>query len=131
MKMNKAQKYIKEHSEYEIHVVEKAFGNGKQLIQFFYKAQAQVNQGFLAYVDNQRWKYERHEIMDEVEKWMVENIGAFDHDDFYEEYTDFFFMGYTNLTYNEYFEEYFEEWEKGQFPKVDLEFGGVSFFDEV
>ena len=130
--MTKAEKYIKDNPEYEIYLVEKKFGNGKQLIQFFYRTQVNwFKQGFLAYVDNQKWERDRHDVMDEVQNYLAENIEEFVHDDFKEEYECDFNDGLTNLSYEEFYEENFEDWLKEQFPKIDLEYDGVCYFDKV
>lgn len=128
----KAEKYMKKNPGYNFYLVDKRFGNGRQLIQFFYRDQLHCfNQGFLAYVDSQRWKYGRHEVMDEVEKYLCGNTGAFDYDDFREVYRDDVAEGYTTLSFGEYHDRYFEGWLEEQFPMIDLHYGGVCYFDAV
>ena len=111
--MNKAEKYIKEHPEYEMYLVDKKFGNGKLLIKFFYREQVKsFKQGFLAYVDNQKWLRDHHAVMDEVEEYLIETEGVLDEDD-----------------YDNEFDGNIDDWRKEQFPKIDLEYGGVCHFD--
>jgi hypothetical protein len=132
--MTKAEKYIKNRPEYNFFLVNKKFGNGKQLIEFFYRAQfCLCNQGFIAYVDNQRWKKDRHGEMDLVEKYLIENEGngEFDIDDFLEYYNEEIYEGNTNLSYEDFYDERFELWLKEQFPKIDITCGGVSYFNSV
>jgi len=111
--MTKVEKYITENPEYEMYLVDKKFGNGKLLIKFFYREQIrQFKQGFLAYVDNQKWLKDNHAVMDEVQEYLIENQGIFDEDDYEKE-----------------FDGDFDNWRKEQFPKIDLEYGGVCNFD--
>ncbi len=128
--MNKIKKFLSENPELTMHVVEKKFGNGKQLIQFFYKNQiVHFKQGFIAYVDNQKWLKNRHSVMDEVERYFCENGEVIEKLDFADE------IECNDCTENEnnYFCEKHEsdywEWYENEFPKIDLEYGGVSFFD--
>lgn len=111
--MNKAEIYIKENPEYEMYLVDKKFGNGKLLIHFFYREQIrQFKQGFLAYVDNQKWYRDHHAVMDEVQDYLINKEGVLDEADYDNELDGDIFY-----------------WRKEQFPKIDLEYGGVCYFD--
>ena len=111
--MNKVEKYIKENPEYEMYLVDKKFGNGKLLIKFFYREQVnQFKQGFLAYVDNQKWLRDHHAVMDEAQEYLIETEGVLDEAD-----------------YDNEFDGNIDDWRKEQFPKIDLEYGGVCHFD--
>lgn len=126
--MTQLEKYIKENPEYDMYLVDKKFGNGKQLVKFFYsQQQSQFRQGFLAYVDNQRWKYDRHKIMTEVENYLIETKGVIDRGDFSElnEYD----CCITEIC--EKHESQFNDWLKDEFPKVDLNNGGMSYFNSA
>lgn len=82
-----AEEYIKAHPERQMFIIPKIFGDGKTLIKFFYRNQIQFfNQEFLAYVDSSRWEYEHHKVHEEVEKYLIENYGVIDIEDF--EYKD-------------------------------------------
>ena len=113
--MNKAEKYIKENPEYKMYLVDKKFGNGKQLIKFFYRHQINnFNQGFLAYVDNQQWAKDHHSVMDKVQDYLIESEGIIDETDF-----------------DKKLHKDFDLWLKSEFPKIDLRYGGVCHFDAV
>lgn len=78
-----AEEYIKGHPERQMFIIPKILGDGKTLIKFFYRNQIQFfNQGFLAYVDSSRWGYEHHKVHEEVEKYLIENYGVIDIEDF-------------------------------------------------
>jgi len=126
--MTQVEKYLKEHVNYDMHLVDKKFGNGKQLVQFFYREQqSQFKQGFLAYVDNQRWKYDQHEIMSEVENYLIESEGIIDESDFVE-------LNEYDCCKNEICEKHeseYKQWYKDEFPKIDLHYGGMSYFNSA
>ena len=120
--MSKLNKFLKAHQDYDIHLVGQKFGNGKQLIQFFYRRQVnEFKQGFLAYVDNQKWLRDKHEVMDEVENYLIENNGVIK-DDNYEE--DF------GIKPDRESEDY-KNWVKEQFPAICLLEDGVCYFDKA
>lgn len=119
--MTKSEKYIKENPNMQMHLIPDKFGNGKQLIKFFYREQINLfNQGFLAYVDNQQWKKDRRCVMAMVEEYLVENEGIVDE----EEFEGIEYLGAIRTPK-------FTEWFKEQFPKIDLRYGGVCYFSEV
>lgn len=132
--MTKAEKYIKDNPEYKMYLVDKKFGNGKQLIVFFYRNQVNMfKQGFLTYVDNQKWIKDHHAVMDEVEQYLIENEGVIDDGYFIETYNE---DNNTNFTINDILENdeaylLYKDWLGEQFPKIDLEYGGVCFHDAV
>jgi hypothetical protein len=132
--MNKAEKYIKGHPEYEMHLVEKKFGNGRQLIKFFYNSQINsFKQGFLAYVDNQKWLKDRHEVMEEVQSYLLEDFGEIDDSEFFDNYYEDFGISITltNVYDDETILKAYNEWRKEQFPKLCMDGGGVCYFDVV
>lgn len=132
--MNKVEKYKKANPEYEMYLVDKKFGNGKQLIKFFYNRQINnYNQGFLAYVDNQKWIRDRHKVLEEVEEYLVTNEGIVEDDDFIENYEEDFGVKITmeEIYNNEELLKDYQEWLKDEFPKICLYAGGVCHFDAV
>ena len=132
--MSKLKKYIKENPEYEMYLVDKRFGNGKQLIKFFYNGQINgFKQGFLAYVDTKKWRRDQHEVMDEVQDYLIEKIGVIDDNDFIEDYNE---GNQTEITMsdiynNEELLSKYNEWYKEEFPKICLFGGGVCHFSAV
>jgi len=132
--MNKAEKYIEKKQGYEFHLVEKKFGNGKQLIEFFYNGQINgFKQGFLAYVDNQRWKRDENQVLEEVQNYLLEEIGEIYDEDFIENYRED--HGIT-ITMSDIYDDddllsKHNEWYKDEFPKICLYGGGVCYFGEV
>jgi hypothetical protein len=133
--MTKLQKYIKDNPDYDMHTVDKKFGNGKTLIQFFYREQVtKFKQGFLAYVDSMAWDKDHHDVMSEVQKYVAETNGVIDKTDFKYDMQEDGFECCINTKNNsscDLHEKDFDEWLKSQFPKIDLEYGGVCFFDKV
>ena len=132
--MNKAEKYIRENPEYEMYLVDKKFGNGKKLIKFFYNRQINGhNQGFLAYVDNQKWAKDNHAVMDEVQNHLIENEGVIDDSDFLEDYNEYNNISFSNsdIYKNDFLKKEYDVWFKEQFPKICLYGGGVCYFDCV
>ena len=132
--MNKAEKYIRENPEYEMYLVDKKFGNGKKLIKFFYNRQINGhNQGFLAYVDNQKWAKDNHAVMDEVQNHLIENEGVIDDGDFLEDYNESNDISFSNsdIYKNDFLKKEYDAWFKEQFPKICLYGGGVCYFDCV
>ena len=132
--MNKAEKYIRENPEYEMYLVDKKFGNGKKLIKFFYNRQKNGhNQGFLAYVDNQKWAKDNHAVMDEVQNHLIENEGVIDDSDFLEDYNESNDISFSNsdIYKNDFLKKEYDAWFKEQFPKICLYGGGVCHFDCV
>jgi hypothetical protein len=132
--MNKIEKFKKENPEYYMYLVEKKFGNGKQLIKFFYNYQVnRFSQGFFAFVDNQKWLIKRHEIMQEVQNYLIENIGVIDDSVFFDNYYEDYGIQITltSVYNNEIILQEYREWRKDQFPKICLDAGGVSYFDSV
>ena len=120
--MNRLKNFLKNHKEYDIYLVDKKFGNGKQLIQFFYRRQVDMfKQGFLAYVDNQKWLIDKHAVMDEVENYLIENNGVIK-DDNYEEDFD---------KKPDHKSEDYKNWVKEQFPAICLLEDGVCYFDKA
>lgn len=81
--MNKAEKYIRENPEYEMYLVDK-IRERKKLIKFFYNRQINGhNQGFLAYVDNQKWAKDNHAVTwMKFQNHLIENEGVIDDSDF-------------------------------------------------
>ena len=127
--MTKAEKYINDNPDYEIFLLPNRFGNGKQLITFNYREPFRnFNQQYLAYIDNQKWLHDRHAVMDEVEEWLIENYGIIEKEDFSE-----LNICCQNVANQNYYckkhEKDFYAWFKDEFPKIDLEYGGVSNFD--
>jgi hypothetical protein len=132
--MKKSEEYIKKNPEYKMCLVDKKFGNGKLLIKFFYNRQINNhNQGFLAYVDNQKWLKDNHAVMDEVQLYLEETEGVIDDYEFVDDYNEYFD---TNITLedvekdDELYKKY-EDWFKNQFPKICLYGGGVCHFSAV
>lgn len=133
----KIEKYIKDHPDYEIHLVDEIFGEGDLLIKFNYREQfMQFKQCFLARVSREKWDDDRHEVMREVEEYLAEDgIGVVCKEDFAGEEgveEDGFECCIEADGYHcENHEKEFDEWFKDQFPKIDLTYGGVAYFDEV
>ena len=128
--MTKAEKYIKERPDYQMHLVDKKFGNGKLLIEFFYRDQVRrFKQGFLAYVDNQKWIKSSCDVMNEVQDYLIENEGVIDVSDFAYDIECNDCIQISDMPYCEKHEADYKVWEKNQFPKIDLEYGGVCHFD--
>jgi len=129
----KIEKYIKDHPDYEIHLVDEMFGEGDLLIKFNYRDQfMQFKQCFLARVSQEKWDDDRHEVMQEVEAYLADDgFGIIDFQDFAAENGFKCCRKSKNDHYCENHEKEFDEWFKDQFPKIDLTYGGVAYFDEV
>ncbi len=116
-----------------MHLVDKKFGKGNLLIKFFYREQIRrFKQGFLAYVDIHRWENNHHAVMQEVENYLIETEGVVEKSDFAEDMKEDGFdccINISNMNYCEKHEKEFYEWFEDQFPKIDLEYGGVCYFD--
>lgn len=127
------QHYIKQNPEYNMYVVNKVFGDGKTLIKFFYRDQIHLfNQGFLAYVDSKAWEEDKYKVHEEVEKYLAETEGTIDKTDWAREMEEDGFdccINNTNNYHCEKHEKEYMEWFKDQFPKIDLEYGGVCNYD--
>jgi hypothetical protein len=133
----KIDKYIKDNPDEEIHLVDKIFGKGNLLIKFNYR-QPYMNfkQCYLARVDKDKWDDDRHEVMRKVQDYLAEDgIGVIYKEDFAGEEgiedDGFECCIKSDNNYCENHEKEFDEWFKDQFPKIDLEYGGVAYFDEV
>lgn len=133
--MKKSEEYIKKNPEYDMCLVDKKFGNGKLLIKFFYNRQINGhNQGFLAYVDNQKWLKDNHEVMQEVEDYLANNgTGVIYDEDFVNDYNEDFDADITleDVEGDDELSKKYEDWFKEQFPKIDLIYGGVCHFSAV
>jgi len=133
----KIEQYIKDHPNYEIHLVDKIFDEGDLLIEFCYREQfMQFNQCFLARVSRDKWDNDRHEVMREVEYYLAdEGQEVIYREDFAgeegEEEDGFECCIEADGYHCEKHEKEFDEWFKDQFPKIDLKYGGVAHFDEV
>jgi len=116
-----------------MHLVDKKFGKGNLLIKFFYREQIRrFKQGFLVYVDIHRWENNHHAVMQEVENYLIETEGVVEKSDFAEDMKEDGFdccINISNMNYCEKHEKEFNEWFEDQFPKIDLEYGGVCYFD--
>ena len=124
------EKYKNEHLDYEIHVVDKIFGKGNLLIQFNYREPfLQFKQCYLAIVDEDDWYNDNHAVMQEVEDCLVYSVGVVYKEDFADD--ELKCCDESNNHHCENHEKEFDEWFKNQFPKIDLEYGGVAFFDSV
>lgn len=129
-----AEQYIAEHPYYEMHVVDKVFGDGKVLMKFFYRDQHHIhNQGFLAYVDTKDW--ENDTALAQVEEYLVEQYGTISHSDFAEDMEEDGFPCCKEIRNNYYCEKHadkYHAWVKDKFPAIDIEaYGGVSHYDIV
>lgn len=128
-----AEQYIAAHPDYEMHVVDKVFGDGKVLIEFFYRDQIHIhNQGFLAYVDSKDW--ENGTALEQVEQYLVEQYGTICHSDFAEDMAEDGFEccnESNNYACEKHYDKY-QEWVKDKFPAIDIEaYGGVCHYDIV
>lgn len=133
--MNKAEKYKQKNPSLQMHLVDKKFGLGNLLIEFFYREQLnQFNQGFLAYVDKRKWEGDHHQVMNEVEAYLLETTGEINKQDFAFDMQEDGLECCINTSNDDCCEIHkskFKEWFRKQFPKVDLEYGGVCHFDIV
>lgn len=127
------QQYIKQNPDYNMYVVGKVLGDGKTLIKFFYRDQIHLfNQGFLAYVDSKAWQEDKSKVHDEVEKFLAETEGVIDKTEWAMDMQEDGFDCCINTKNNYHCGKHgkeFDEWFKDQFPKIDLEYGGVCNYD--
>lgn len=131
-------KYIEENPNEEIHLVDKIFGKGNLLIKFNYREPyLNFKQCYLARVDEDDWWNDKHDVMQEVEDYLADDgYGVIYKEDFAGEEEDiedneFNCCAKSDDNHCENHEKEFDEWFKEQFPKIDLEYGGVAFFDVV
>jgi len=128
-------KYIEKNPNEEIHLVDKIFGKGNLLINFNYKEPyLNFKQCYLARVDKDAWCNDKHDVMQEVEDYLADDgIGVIDKEDFVNDYNEDFDADITleDVEGDDELSKKYEDWFKEQFPKIDLEYGGVCFFDAV
>lgn len=132
--MKKHLRYISDNTDYSFHFINKKFGGNskKLLIEFYYRDQVgHYKQGFLAYVSKTKFEEDSHSVIEEIQNYLAEKYGVICGNDF-AEYID---CSKCRSTENDYHCEQhyndFCQWGKMEFPKINLEYGGVSYFGIV
>jgi hypothetical protein len=123
---------IKNNADYKYYFVNKKFGSGKKvLVEFYYRDQViHFKQKFLVYVSKKKFDNDPHGIMQEVQNYLMSEIGVID----YCEFTEYIYCdkcrkidGYHCKNH----EKEFSAWVESEFPKIDLYYGGMSYFGVV
>lgn len=133
--MKKHLRYISDNTDYSFHFINKKFGGNskKLLIEFYYRDQVgHYKQGFLAYVSKTKFEEDSHSVIEEIQNYLIDKIGVIDHNDFRLKEIDCDKCNSIETEYHcrEHYKD-FMEWEKRQFPKINLYYGGVSYFGIV